>query len=61
MHDRCSSRYVFGESAIHWVGHDCTAIIARLKAELGEFGFDDFQETAQGFRAVCTTPQDPAS
>jgi len=37
-----------------------TAITARLKAELGEFGFDDFQETAQGFRAVRPIPDVPA-
>jgi hypothetical protein len=38
-----------------------TPITARLKAELGEYGFDDFQETAQGFRAVRPIPDDPAS
>lgn len=38
-----------------------TAITARLKAELGEYGFDDFQETAQGFRAVRPVPDGPAS
>lgn len=38
-----------------------TAITARLKAELGEYGFDDFQATAQGFRAVRPIPDDPAS
>lgn len=38
-----------------------TAITARLKAELGEYGFDDFQETTHGFRAVRPIPDDPAS
>jgi hypothetical protein len=39
-----------------------TAITARLEAELGEFGFDDFKETPQGFRAVRPIPtDDPAS
>ena len=38
-----------------------TAITARLKIELGEYGFDDFQEAAQGFRAVRPVPDDPAS
>jgi len=38
-----------------------TLITARLKAELGECGFDDFQETPQGFRAVRPIPGDPAS
>jgi hypothetical protein len=38
-----------------------TAITARLKAELGEYGFDDFQETPLGFRAVRPIPDDPAS
>jgi len=38
-----------------------TGISARLKAELGEHGFDDFQETAHGFRAVRPIPDDPAS
>jgi hypothetical protein len=39
-----------------------TAITARLRAELGEFGFDDFQETRQGFRCVRPIPtDDPAS
>jgi hypothetical protein len=35
---------------------------ARLRAELGECGFDDFQEIPQGFRAVRPIPtDDPAS
>ena len=38
-----------------------TPITARLKAELGEYGFDDFQETAQGFRAVRPVSDGPAS
>lgn len=38
-----------------------TLITARLKAELGEYGFDDFQETPQGFRAVRPILDDPAS
>lgn len=38
-----------------------TLITARLKAELGEYGFDDFQETPQGFRAVRPIPDDRAS
>jgi hypothetical protein len=33
-----------------------TAITARLKAELAQFGFDDFQETPQGFRALRPMP-----
>jgi hypothetical protein len=37
-----------------------TAITARLKAELGEYGFGNFQETARGFRAVRTVPDGPA-
>jgi hypothetical protein len=35
-----------------------TAITARLKAELSHFGFDNFQETDQGFRAVRPIPTD---
>jgi hypothetical protein len=35
-----------------------TAVTARLKAELAQFGFDDFQETPQGFRAVRPMPTD---
>ena len=38
-----------------------TAVTARLKAKLGEFGFDDFQETREGFRAVRPVPSDPVS
>lgn len=38
-----------------------TPITARLKVELGEYGFDNFQETARGFRAVRTVPGGPAS
>ena len=42
--------------------HIGAAITPRLRAELGEFGFDDFQETSQGFRAVRPIPtDDPAS
>jgi hypothetical protein len=37
-----------------------TAITARLKAELEEFGFDDFQERPNGFRAVRPIPDSPA-
>lgn len=37
-----------------------TAITTRVKAELGEFGFNDFQTTTQGFRAVRPIPDDPA-
>jgi hypothetical protein len=33
-----------------------TAITARVKAELSQFGFDEFQETPQGFRAVRPIP-----
>jgi len=33
-----------------------TGITARLKAELSDFGFDDFQETDQGFRAMRPMP-----
>jgi len=35
-----------------------TAITAKLKTELSEFGFDEFQETPQGFRAVRPLPSD---
>lgn len=38
-----------------------TAITARVKAELAQFGFDEFQETPQGFRAVRPIPTDTAS
>jgi hypothetical protein len=31
-------------------------ITARLKAELSHFGFDDFQQTDQGFRAMRPMP-----
>jgi hypothetical protein len=38
------------------------AITSRLKKELSEFGFDEFQATSQGFRAVRPIPTaDPAS
>jgi hypothetical protein len=37
------------------------AISEKLKAELGKFGFDNFQKTAQGFRAVRPVPDVPAS
>lgn len=33
-----------------------TAITARLRHELSQFGFDEFRETAQGFRALRPTP-----
>jgi hypothetical protein len=33
-----------------------TTITARLKAELAQLGFDEFQETPQGFRAVRPMP-----
>jgi len=36
-----------------------TSITARLKAELGEYGFDHFQETARGFRATRPIPDQP--
>jgi len=36
------------------------SVTARLKAELREFGFDNFQETPQGFRATRPIPDDPA-
>jgi len=35
-----------------------TGITARLRIELSQFGFDEFHETAQGFRAVRSTPTD---
>lgn len=38
-----------------------TAITARLKAELGQFGFNEFQETPQGFCAVRPIPTNVAS
>jgi hypothetical protein len=38
-----------------------TAITARVKAELAQFGFNDFQEAPQGFRAVRPIPTDTAS
>jgi hypothetical protein len=39
-----------------------TAITARLRDELAEFGFDDVQEIPQGFRAMRPIPtDDPAS
>jgi hypothetical protein len=38
-----------------------TAITARLKAELAQFGFNEFQETPQGFCAVRPIPTDVAS
>ncbi len=37
-----------------------TGISARLMAELSPFGFDEFQETSQGFRAVRPIPTDEA-
>jgi hypothetical protein len=39
----------------------CTAITAILKAELGDYGFDNYQDTAQGFRAVQPIPDNPTS
>jgi hypothetical protein len=33
-----------------------SAITARVKAELAHFGFDEFQETPQGFRAIRPVP-----
>jgi len=33
-----------------------SAISTRLKDELSNFGFDDFQETSQGFRAMRPLP-----
>ena len=38
-----------------------TAITPRLRTELGQFGFDDFQETPHGFRAVRPMPKDDAT
>ena len=38
-----------------------TAITARLKAELAQFGFNEFQETPRGFCAVRPIPTDVAS
>jgi hypothetical protein len=38
-----------------------TSISARLKAELKEFGFDDFRETQQGFRAMRPIPTDDSA
>jgi hypothetical protein len=37
------------------------AITARVKAELAQLGFDEFQETPQGFRAVRPIPTDRTS
>lgn len=42
-------------TVLHVIG---TAITGRLKAELAQFGFDDFQEAPQGFRAVRPMPTD---
>ena len=33
----------------------------RLKTELSQFGFDDFQATTEGFRAARTLPRDDVS
>ena len=33
-----------------------TTVTGKLKTELEQFGFDDFQETPQGFRAVRPLP-----
>jgi hypothetical protein len=38
-----------------------TMITARVKAELAQFGFDEFHETPQGFRAVRPIPTDEGS
>lgn len=38
-----------------------TAITPRVRTELGQFGFDDFQETPHGFRAVRPIPKDDAT
>jgi hypothetical protein len=38
-----------------------TGMSARLKAELSKFGFDEFQETSQGFRALRPMPTDEAA
>jgi hypothetical protein len=38
-----------------------TAISTRLKDELSQFGFDEFQETSQGFRAVRPMPTEEAA
>jgi hypothetical protein len=38
-----------------------TAITAKLKAELAQFGFNEFQETPQGFCAVRPIPTNVAS
>jgi hypothetical protein len=37
------------------------AITARVKVELAQFGFDEFQETKEGFRAVRPIPTDGTS
>jgi|SRR5271169_1302595 len=37
------------------------AMTAKVRAELAQFGFDEFQETPQGFRAVRPIPTDEAS
>jgi len=38
-----------------------TGISTRLKAELSQFGFDEFQETSQGFRSVRPAPTGEAA
>src|SRR5207245_8874951 len=38
-----------------------TGISAKLKAELSQFGFDEFQQTLQGFRAVRPRPTGEAA
>jgi len=38
-----------------------TGISAKLKAEVSQFGFDEFQETLQGFRAVRPMPTGEAA
>lgn len=38
-----------------------TTITPRLRTELGQFGFDEFQETPHGFRAVRPMPTDDAT
>jgi hypothetical protein len=38
-----------------------TAMTTRLKTELAQFGFDEFQETQRGLRAVRPVPTDVVS
>lgn len=38
-----------------------TAMTPRLRTELGQFGFNEFQETPHGFRAVRPIPPDDST